>query len=62
MSSLFIGIDFGTSNMSLAYTLDHPGQAAFVNVAVLPFPADDEGIVTTSRVPTVIGAPFTDAR
>lgn len=64
MSNLFIGIDFGTSNMSLAFTLDHPGQAAshMVNVEVVPFPADDEGITTTSRVPTVVCAPFTDAR
>lgn len=61
--TLFLGIDFGTSNCSVAYTFNDPRQrdSKFVNVELAKFrrgDADDD----SSRFPTVLSAPFDKRR
>ena len=61
-SRLYLGIDFGTSNSSVSYVYHDPRYAdtKCIDAKVLQVAVDDEGIVSTGRVPTVLSAHFDD--
>lgn len=60
----FFGIDFGTSNCSIAYVVNDPRQRdkTIIDVAVIETPKDEGGDSMTKRVPSVISVDFTDKR
>ena len=55
-SRLYLGIDLGTSNSTVSYVYHDPryADAKCIDAKVLQVAADDEGIVSTGRVPTVV--------
>jgi molecular chaperone DnaK (HSP70) len=57
-SPLFLGIDFGTSNSSIAYVYNDPRRAdsQTVDVQTIQVPVDEEGITRSYRMPTLLSS------
>ena len=60
----FIGIDFGTSNSSIAYVLSDPRDDTRqkVDVKSVPVIADEESGAKSERMPTVLAKPLDNRR
>ncbi len=63
-SPLFLGIDFGTSNSSVAHVYHDPRYAdqKVIPVQTVPIPLDEAGNVATNRMPTLLSTRFDDRR
>lgn len=61
---VYLGIDFGTSNSSIAYVAADPRDASAkkIDVKTVRVQMDDEGNATTDRTPTVVSLNFDDRR
>src|SRR4051812_8634801 len=64
MSDVFFGIDVGTSQCSIAYVVDGPRVRAerIVKPELVAFRQDALSAAAAERVPSLIGADFTDGR
>ena len=61
---VYLGIDFGTSNSSIAYVIADPRDASAqkIDVKTVRVQMDDEGNATTDRIPTIVSLNFDDRR
>jgi molecular chaperone DnaK (HSP70) len=61
---VYLGIDFGTSNSSIAYVVADPRDASAkkIDVKTVRVQMDDEGNATTDRIPTIVSLNFDDRR
>jgi len=61
---VFLGIDFGTSNSSIAYVVTDPRDksAKKIDVKTVRVQMDDDGNATSDRIPTVVSCDFDDRR
>jgi Flp pilus assembly protein TadD len=61
---VYLGIDFGTSNSSIAYVIADPRDASAkkIDVKTVRVQMDDEGNATTDRIPTIVSLNFDDHR
>jgi len=61
---VYIGIDFGTSNSSIAYVIADPRDvsAKKIDVKTVRVQMNDDGNATTDRIPTVVSYDLNDRR
>ena len=61
---VYLGIDFGTSNSSIAYVIADPRDASAkkIDVKTVRVQTDNEGNATTDRIPTIVSSNFDDRR